>query len=82
MMIRAVLPASAARSCVESSSIFTIVPGVCAKPATVDCSWRSSTTRSVMTMTLLKIGWSTPNPAAVTVSVSSPCHDGVCNRDR
>ncbi len=30
-----------------------------------------------MTMTLLKIGWSTPRPAALTASVESPCQDGV-----
>ena len=56
MITRAVLPSNAARNCAESWSIFTMVPGVCSNPATVACNCRSSTTRSVITMTLWKIG--------------------------
>ena len=61
-MIRAALPSSAARSWLECWSTRTIVPGVWSSPATVSCSCRSSTRRSVMMTTLSKIGWS-----------SSPC---------
>ena len=56
MMIRAPCPARASRNWSDFWSTRTIVPGVWSSPATVSCSCRSSTRRSVMMMTLSKIG--------------------------
>ena len=57
MMIFDVASSSASASCAESSSIFFTTPGVWSNWKIVRCSCRSSTTRSVITMTLWNTGW-------------------------
>ena len=62
MMIFDVESASASASCAESTSIFFTTPGVWSNWKMVRCSCRSSTTRSVITMTLWNTAWlSSPN---------------------
>ena len=63
-IMRACSPARASASCAESSSMRCTTPMACSNWLIVSWSWRSSTTRSVMTTTL----WN-------TLASSSECSD-------